>query len=218
MIIKKAINRIRPILFPKQKVFCIGCNKTGTTSLAHALRELGYIVGNQSRAELLFDKWVKRDFRRIIKYCRAADAFQDIPFSLDYTYQAVDQAFPNSKFILTIRNSSEEWYNSLVRFHSRKFGAGHLPSENDLSNAEYCYKGFTLRVHKFVYNYPAISLYDKVSYIKNYENHNTQILEYFRHRPKDLLVFNIADNNYEKLCSFLNVPYTKKQFPWLNKS
>lgn len=76
----------------RQKVFVVGRNKTGTTSIAGALKDAGFVVGCQQQAELLIDDWINRDFREIIKYCKSADAFQDIPFSLPYTYQAVDRS------------------------------------------------------------------------------------------------------------------------------
>ena len=96
----------------KPKVFCIGLNKTGTTSLKKESGLQGYTVGNQRQAELLFDDWVKRDFKRIIRYCHTAEFFQDAPFSYPYTFIALDQAFPGSKFILTLRDNADEWYYS----------------------------------------------------------------------------------------------------------
>ena len=57
----------------RRKLFCIGFNKTGTTSLAAALFSFGLRVGDQAQAELLLDDWARRDFRRIIAYCRSAD-------------------------------------------------------------------------------------------------------------------------------------------------
>ncbi|MEW6132914.1 MAG: sulfotransferase [Pseudomonadota bacterium] len=105
-----------------KKIFCIGRNKTGTTSLAAALRELGVRVGNQKPAELLLKDWAVRDFRRLVAYCHTAQAFQDIPFSLPYTFQAMDMHFPESKFILTVRDSADQWYHSLVKFHKKIWG------------------------------------------------------------------------------------------------
>lgn len=94
--------RFRPIA--KQKVFCIGRNKTGTTSLKKALSEFGYLIGDQRAAERLIDAYAIRDFGPIMSYCETAEAFQDVPFSWPYTYVVLDQAFPNSKFILTVRS------------------------------------------------------------------------------------------------------------------
>lgn len=127
----------------KQKIFCVGFNKTGTTSLKKEMEDLGFAVGNQRKAELLFDDWVKRDFRRLKKYCYTAQFFQDAPFSFPYTFIALDQFFPKSKFILTIRDSSEQWYNSLINFHGKKWGNGNIPpTAEDLKRAVYIYKGF----------------------------------------------------------------------------
>jgi hypothetical protein len=100
------------------KIFCIGFNKTGTTSTAKALGELGFKVAPQAPFEKLLYDWAERKFDRLIEICQDYEAFQDIPFSLPYTFQVLDFCFPGSKFILTVRTTSEMWFNSLVRFHS----------------------------------------------------------------------------------------------------
>ena len=94
------------------KIFCVGRNKTGTTSLEQALRGFNYRLGNQRQGELLLDDWARRDFRRIAQLAASADAFQDTPFSLPFTYQTLDAAFPGSKLILTLRSSPQDWYES----------------------------------------------------------------------------------------------------------
>ena len=112
-----------------QKIFCIGCNKTGTTSLERELIELGYILGDQRQAELLYDAhYFKKNFGPIIEYCRTAEAFQDAPFSCPETYKYLDKAFPNSKFILSVRDDPEQWYRSLTEFHAKSFNEGKLPT------------------------------------------------------------------------------------------
>ena len=63
--VKKETNRL--INNKKPKIFCIGHNKTGTTSLTKAIKDLGFIVGNQREAELMFDDWLKRDFSKFNK-------------------------------------------------------------------------------------------------------------------------------------------------------
>ena len=50
------------------KIFCIGQNKTGTTSLKKAFEELNFIVGNQRKAEILYDNLLSTNhFNEIIK-------------------------------------------------------------------------------------------------------------------------------------------------------
>lgn len=205
------------------KIFCIGRNKTGTTSLASFFRTNGYRVGNQERAELLVEDWAKRDFTRIIRYCETAEVFQDVPFSLADTYRAMDQAYPGSKFILTLRASPEEWYNSLLSHHSKMFSSGGgIPSEDDLRRVKYRgkYEGWLLFMQKAVYGYPTVPLYDKQAYMAHYEKHNVQVMDYFRFRPDDLLVVNLSDEHaFERLCLFVGMdPSRAKPLPHRNRS
>ncbi|MCX6032765.1 MAG: hypothetical protein NT169_26210 [Chloroflexi bacterium] len=203
----------------KQKVFCIGKNKTGTTSMARAFSELGLVVGAQSLAERLLHDWARRDFRRLFLYCHTAQAFQDVPFSLPYTFQALDQRFPGSKFILTMRDSPEQWYNSLTRFHAALFGHGRIPTAEDLKAARYVYPGFMYEANRLLYSTPEDDLYNRDALIAGYNAHNNAVLAYFRHRPEDLLVLNVAEPGaYDKLCRFLERPCVGKDFPWENRT
>jgi len=71
------------------KIFCIGFNKTGTTTIESVLKSFGYKMGDQVKGERLLNSWLSRDFKPIVELCKTAEAFQDIPFSLPYTYQSV---------------------------------------------------------------------------------------------------------------------------------
>lgn len=203
----------------KTKVFCIGRNKTGTTSIAEALASLGYKVGDQAAAELLMDDWGQRDFHRLIDYCKTADAFQDVPFSLDFTYPVLDYAFPGSKFILTIRNSGAEWYESLTRFHSKAFCNGRLPTADDLKAVNYREPGWLWKAHTMIYGNDESNLYHRENYIKHYEDYNARVLEYFKHRPQDLLVLNLSESDsMARLACFLGVEASDMAMPHLNAS
>ena len=202
----------------RPKVFCIGRNKTGTTSLEKALRDLGYRVGDQAKAELLIHHYAKRDFRPIIEYCNFAEAFQDIPFSLPYTYQILDYVFPKSKFVLSVRGNEDEWYDSLIRFHRKRLGVDGRISKTDLVNDTYRYKGFIWEVNRIVYNTPESDPYNEKILKRHYIKYNEDVIEYFRFK-NNLLVINLSDeNSYKKFCDFLEVEPVYDKFPWLNKS
>ena len=215
---KKLYTTIR--LINKPKVFCVGLNKTGTTSLREAMQDLGYVIGNQREGELLFNDWVNRDFSKIIRYCQSAEFFQDVPFSYPYTFINVDQAFSNSKFILTVRDNPEQWYNSLVNFYGKLFGNGKVPPTiEDLKKANYVYQGFPYDSLKKVLNVSDDNLFNKEILIESYNSHNKIVIDYFRHREKDLLVLNVGEKNaYKKLCDFLNKKSESTAFPWKNKT
>jgi hypothetical protein len=75
------------------KVFCIGFGKTGTTSLEKALTGFGFTMGNQAVGEILAEDWANLRSERIIKFCKTANAFQDIPFALPGLFKELDKAF-----------------------------------------------------------------------------------------------------------------------------
>ncbi len=202
-----------------RKIFVVGRNKTGTTSVGQALSSLGFRLGDQSEAELLMEDWAKRSFNNIAEYCRTADAFQDVPFNLDYTCQIMDYSFPDSKFILTVRNSPQEWYESLTRFHTMILGKNRLPTADDLKQFPYRRTGWLWRAHQLVYGIDEHTLYNKELYIRHYEAHNQRVLDYFRHRPEDLLVLNLSNpESMRSLCEFLDIPVTDQVMPHLNRS
>jgi len=203
----------------KIKVFCIGQNKTGTTSIEKVLKQLGYKMGNQQKGELLTHEWAVRNFKNIIKLCKTADAFQDVPFSNDFTYQALDISFPKSKFILTVRENKDVWFDSITRFHTKIVGKGRLPTADDLKGFKYRYQGFMWEAAQVKYGINEDTLYDREIYTNQYENHNKRVLDYFKHRQEDLLVLDIAETDaMEKIYDFLGQKYSGEKMPHLNKS
>ena len=204
----------------KPKIFGIGNNKTGTTSLKTAMKNLGYVVGEQRPAERMLEDWAQRDFKRIVKHCLTGEFFQDFPFSKPYTFVVLDHEFPSSKFILTVRDSPEQWYNSLTKFHAKKWGkGGRVPTKEDLQEATYLWKGWPWDINRANYDTPEDDPYNKEMLIEHYINHINNVIEYFRHRPDDLLILNVAEKGaYKKLGEFLGKQVEQEDFPWENKT
>lgn len=106
-------------LCDQPKIFGIGRNKTGTTTLKAVFRRHGFVVGDQPEAELLAHlNYFDGRFDWLDTYCQTAEVFQDAPFSWPDTFREVDRRFPGSRFILTVRDDEHQWYDSLVRFQS----------------------------------------------------------------------------------------------------
>ncbi|MFD0864088.1 sulfotransferase [Sungkyunkwania multivorans] len=204
----------------RQKVFCIGTGKTGTTTLGVTLTKLGYTLGNQEQAELLIDAWHDREFIPIISYCKSANAFQDIPFSLPHTYEALDNHFPKAKFILTERDSAEQWYRSLTRFHAKLWSnTNEVPTKEELQAASYRHPGYAYKAHKYIYNTSDDDLYNEEKLKSFYLQHNSKIKEYFTGREDKLLIINVSKKgDFAKLCDFLGVKTSLTEFPWENKT
>ncbi|MGM7683380.1 sulfotransferase [Cytobacillus sp. Hm23] len=202
------------------KIFCIGRNKTGTTSLKKAFEDLGYHVGDQREAENLLVNFLEKDIETIIDYCNYAEVFQDFPFSWPETYKFLDKAFPNSKFILSVRDDASQWYKSITKFHSKLFADGkRIPTKKDLMNATYIFKGRPWITHKAIFGDTGNDTYDKDILTKHYNQHNKDVIEYFKDRPNDLLVINLAEaGSYERFCKFLDVNPLYDDFPWENRT
>lgn len=175
----------------KTKVFCVGFQKTGTTSMGAALEVLGYRVtgGNWAR-----DPEVSRvALQRALEIVPQYDAFQDNPWPL--LYKEMDKAFPGSKFIMTIR-PPEQWIKSAVK----GFGTGSSP------------------VREWIYGQGTGSpVGNEQIWLDRYEKHNKEVLQYFENRPADFTVMDLAaGDGWEKLCGFLGVPVLDVPFPHAN--
>ena len=74
----------------KQKVFCIGFHKTGTTSLELALKRLGYRVTGSfgTKDPDIANKVHEKAYAMVAKF----DAFEDNPWPI--LYKELDQRFP----------------------------------------------------------------------------------------------------------------------------
>ena len=111
----KFLKRIN-IYLHKPKVFCIGMNKTGTTTMLKTFKKLNFRTAPQIKQEQdIGDINSSNQHAKIKKFCWKYNFFQDLPFSQGDFYQKIDQIFPKSKYILTVRDS-EKWFKSLCNF------------------------------------------------------------------------------------------------------
>ncbi len=200
------------------KVFGIGANKTGTTSLQAVFYVLGLKVAPQDEGELSTFAAHRGDLRRLQRYVEAYDAFQDAPFSNKSYYAQLDALFPGSKFILTIRDS-ETWFRSLCRFHAKRLGVADIKeiTPERLRAFDYRFSGFLARnieanwLMRVGENGRLIRdwslLYDKDHYLRLYQSRNEEIQRHFSERPGDLLVIDLAqETDTAKIVEFLGLP------------
>lgn len=203
----------------ESKIFCIGFGRTGTTSLESFFRSLGYTLGDQERGELLLREWVAGNFAPIISLAESAQVFQDLPFNLPGTYEVMDLAFPGSKFILSVRRDAEQWFESVVRFHTKLLGRGRIPTAEDLRQFPYRYPGWILESLLDVYGSREADPYCKRTLIAAYEGHNAAARTYFQDKPESLLVVNLSElGTAREIVEFVGLPYRGESLPHLNQS
>ena len=168
----------------RQKVFCVGFQKTGTSSIGAALRMLGYRVHKGFRFNLPGMAQIPEPVTRAtlaetaLPVAENYSAFEDNPWPL--LYRELDAAFPGSKFVLTRRNPAA-WADSLIRhFH-------------DLDNPTF----------RLIYGCNNALVRSRQHYIDIYQQHNRDVLTHFKDRPDDLLVFDLENADWDELCDFV---------------
>lgn len=184
----------------KEKIFCVGLNKTGTSSLNEAFRTLGlksvHFRDDKGKniKEVIQNNYLAGD--NILKGLEKYDAFSDwdqAPYTVDIVKE-FDKQYPGSKFILNTRNINS-WLNSREKHVIRNQAEKKRNPEKDITWLTIDRKGWE---NQFKYHYGGVK-------------------EYFRDRKDDLLIFDVTKgDDWEKLCPFLNLPIPPVPFPKKN--
>jgi len=184
----------------RQKVFCIGMFKTGTTSLENLMRKYGFRTDgfaptakfwNSKHKDVFPENYTKFRIHKdeIRKHVNNFDFFSDYPWM--FTYEIVYELFPNSKFILTTRETKEV-INSSFNFEEKMNG-------------------------KNIEKYGEKKL--KNMYEDRFVNHYNKVVKFFSNKKDRLLIIDLKDKNKEKkICDFLNIKYKSHGFPHSNRT
>ncbi len=171
------------------KVFCIGFQRTGTTSMIAALRSLGYF-GIHNAPWLLTDVQVGRShFDLVDEY----DAVADNPFPL--VFGDLDRSYPDSKFILTVRDV-DAWLAS-VRYLVEEWAPG-------------------FAMERYIYG---VDGFDADVYRERYLRHIEDVFDHFAGRPDSLLVVDVTQGDpWPAICRFLGEEMPRPPFPRAGRS
>ena len=173
-------------------MFGIGLQKTGTSTLGKVLTIMEYRVEEETDYDLV-SYLMDGDKEKIRMRALEFDGFEDNPWPL--LYKDLDEWYPGSKFILTVRDK-KNWINSITKhfgngksaFREWYYGEG-APMENEQL------------------------------YIDKYLLHNKSVEEYFSNRKDDFLILDFEKGDgWKKICEFLGEPIPAVDFPHLNKN
>lgn len=182
------------------KIFCIGLNKTGTSSLHHALKILGIksIHFKNDIGENIKDMIAQNHDTNqyLLKGIEEYEAYLDWSHpSTNNLFKEFDKLHPGSKFIFTTR-SMDSWLKSIEKHVKRTPNLKQLRKENP----DNLWLSF-----------------DTEFWIKTYQSHHKDVYDYFKSREEDLLVFDITNGDrWEKLCDFLELDIPSVAFPEVN--
>lgn len=187
------------------KVFGIGLSRTGTKSLTTALNTLGWhVVHYPTDEQTLQDLRSTNTNFRILHQVDGITDLTVVPF-----YAQLDQLFPDSKFILTVRNQ-EQWLRSLRQHWDY---AEHQCQSAD-NPADWMPVLETTQLLKMT----VFGRYDfHPDHMQStYQKHSLDVLKYFQRQPHKLLVLDIcAGEGWEKLCPFLGCDMLEQPFPYV---
>lgn len=176
------------------KIFGIGFQKTGTSSLNQALRLLGYnAVGgfriNHPKGVTIPSPVTHEKVLAVaLERAARADAFNDNPWPI--LFRELDAACPDAKFILTLR-APDRWIASVVRHF------GDNPGE----------------MARWIYGVDQPKG-NEARYLEVYAAHNAAVRAHFATRPGKLLEIDFSQGaDWAELCAFLGRPIPALPFP-----
>jgi hypothetical protein len=189
------------MLNKEQKVFGLGLSKTGTSSLSEALNQLGIKTIHYPFDEVTFNELRSGNYRlTLMNEWQGAVDISVAPF-----YAQLDQAFPDSKFILTLRDK-ESWLKSCEQHWllMREW----LENFPELQRFQEFIGAVTYGVLDF----------NRDRFAWAYDHHVESVRKYFKKRKKDFLEIDICNGEgWEKLCKFLGCEVPNQPFPRANE-
>lgn len=177
------------------KVFGIGFNKTGTSTLGDCFRILG--ARHLSTRGDLLKWWTEGRWTDIFDVLDAYQTFEDWPYPLMYK-ELFERYGDNAKFILTTRKSPQAWVDSIKSHALTTHPSKHLRT--------------AALGYRFPHGYEA-------EHIALYNAHNDAVRHFFSQNGRASQFTELCWENgdgWQQLCKFLGVKVPNKPFPHSN--
>lgn len=174
------------------KVFGLGLSKTGTSTLSEALDILGIRSIHYPHDDQTFDELKRGDYSlSVLRHYRSVTDTPVAPY-----YAQLDQTWPGSKFILTVREKNS-WMRSAENHWRILKNTGQYAADSR-------FQAFTDFVNASVYGCLYFNA-ERFSFV--YDRHIRSVREHFEGRPEDLLELDIVGGKggWKELCEFLGL-------------
>lgn len=155
------------------------------------MKRLGWVHnGDQGDSHFLLKDWWRGDIDHLIEVAAGYDVLEDLPWPL--VYREMADAFPDAKFVLTRRCSTEKWLRSQQSHVAEKGEYG---------------------MHRRIYGSANPSA-DPELYRAFYVRHNEETRAFFGDRLLDVCWE--EGDGWSQLCGFLGEPVPRCPFPHSN--
>ncbi len=181
------------------KVIGLGLNKTGTTSFGDAceilgMTRLGWDTPSGTQSHDYLKLWDAGKFDDLADIAEKWDALEGFPWSL--IYPQLSERFPETKFVLTRRETPQKWLTSAEKhtegsrgygMHEKIFGSMFPNQRPDL-------------------------------WLDKYNSHQTEVREFFAGSDRFVEVCWEEGDGWLQLCGFLGEPVPDLPFPHSNQA
>jgi len=213
----------------KQNIISLGLNKTGTTSLKKDLVSLGYkLYPEELSHQYVFPDAYQRDYHSTFSALDNPryNLYQDLPYSIPKIYKKIFREEKNDIYLLTVRNSTEEFVDSFMKYYEKYF---QFKSRNKFNQkTRYHFNHFyvdDITLYNLHYAFFDLwgfedfqSLEKKVGEV--YTKHIDDCVDFFESKNyKNFQIINVSQNGeLKKLSSWLGIKSDKEDFSWENKT
>ena len=214
----------------RDKIICVGLNKTGTSSLTDGLKKLGYLTWADSnpRYSLEFSNipFSNKSLGNAIDLIEHTDVdfFQDIPFSCPGISERIITNFPQARYILTTRSNSQLWVKSVKNFWSTFFDGEKIIPAKVKHETFILDRGY---VREYSYLLTMFETWEIDKYEGNlnekltqvYENHNLSVKKTLNTNGCDWIEIDVSKTGeFKRLTDWLEIENSENDFPWINKT
>ena len=202
------------------KIICAGLSKTGTKSLAKALRILGYKVFDyDEHRDFHLDQWFgiysegkSPDF---VSMYKDVDAVTDLPPA--FWFQEIYEAFPDAKVILSLRDNEDLWAESWAKQNEFVQTLGGFQNRVlfkwpfvIIQRLRGKHTSFDIVYSMLYAAFGSVNSKSSVLFKKKYREHNERVQAVI---PKEkLLIYNVKQG-WKPLCEFLGCDVPEVEFP-----
>lgn len=213
----------------KQNVICIGLNKTGTSSFTKDMLDLGYSLCPENIShQYAFPDAYHENFNSTMSLLDNPrfNLYEDLPFSLPNAYKKIYEKRPNDLYVLTLRNSVDDFVESVKNYYHKYFINENI---NNFNHRQYYHHNYfyvdninLCGLHYAFFESWGIQNTDNLeNKLKSvYNKHKEDVINFFDSKNnKNFIVIDVSQKSeLKKLTNWLNIKNDKSDFSWENKN